>query len=317
MTPRVSRRTVIGAAVAATATGGRARRAAADPASATVVSTDRLAIVAEPSPDAPTVAEAPLGASIFLPEGSDGGATTGPVSGRFSRVEYEGTAGYAQDYFLATDLAQVPYLLQGEEGCQRMALIFNVGVGQPPAEEILDTLRDLEVPATMFVMGWWVEDEPPVFRRMVDEGYVIGSHGYDSIEFPTRSDAEVAADVRAATEAIERVSGQPMARLFTPYASAIDARTRAIVAREGQLPVAWTIYTADYQAEATQQSVYDRVMEGAHDGSLVELHLDAINSAGSTAPALPLIVRDLRAQGFELVTVPELMKPCPAPDASE
>ena len=312
MAQRISRRAVVGTAVTAVV-AGRPFSAKADPAVATVVSTDQVSIVADPSTPANILATAPLGSSVILPDGLEASdIPDGPVFGQYLRVEYNGTTGFAQDYFLAVDPTHVPYLLQGEEGCQRIALIFNVGVGQPPAEGILDTLRDLEVPATMFVMGWWVEDNPPIFRRMVDEGYVIGSHGYDSIELPTRSDAEVAQDVRDALAAIERVSGQPMTRIFTPYASAIDERTRAIVAQEGQLPVGWEVYTADYQAEATGESVYNRVMEGAHDGAIVELHLDAINSAGSTALALPLFVRDLRAEGYRFVTVPEMMQGCPS-----
>lgn len=289
--------------------------AVAAPATATVVGTEQLEIRACPEVACDVVATAPLGASVTVQiEETD---ATGeeeaarPATGRPLQVEYQGTTGYASDLYLATDPAHVPYFLQGEDGCQRVGLIFNIGVGQEPATSILDTLAAEQVPATMFVMGWWADQHPPVLQRMVDEGYLIGSHGYDSIEFPSRSDEEVAEDVQRSREAIEHATGKPVDPYFTPYASAIDERTRAIVAAQGFLPVAWTVYTADFSPDATEQSVYDRVMEGVHDGALVELHLEAINSAGSTALALPRIIRDLRAQGYQFVTVPEMMQPCP------
>ena len=142
-------------------------------------------------------------------------------------------------------------------------------------------------------------------------GYPIGNHGYDSLELTSCSDEEMADDIRRATAAIEEAIGRPIDRYFTPFASAIDERTRAIVAAEGYLPVAWEVYTADFSPEATEQSVYDRVMEGAHDGAIVELHLDAANSAASTGRALPRVIADLRAQGYRFVTIPEMAHPRP------
>lgn len=281
---------------------GIAIPASAAPPTATVVGTEELAILSCPLPDCQVVDRAPLGTAVqIVDEESD----------VFSEVLYNGSFGYASQLYLATDPSHVPFLVEGDPGCQRIALIFNVGVGFEPATGILDTLDTERVPATMFVMGWWAAEHPPILERMVEEGYVIGSHGNWPQELTELSDSEVVADLNNASEAIEHATGKPPAPLFTPYAAASDERVRAIVAASGFLPVAWNVPAADYGEDATEDAVYNRVMNEIYDGAIVELHLDGPASAESTGRALPRLVRDLRAQGYRFVTVPEMAEPCP------
>ena len=273
----------------------------ASPAMATIVGTRELDIRSCATSQCSVVDQVPLGEVVELGAESDGA---------FARITYGGVTGFANKLFLAIDPTHVPYLLSGESGCQRVALIFNVGVGYEPATGILDTLAVERVPATMFVMGWWAAEHPKILTRMVEEGYPIGSHGNWSQELTTLSDEDVAADVQNAVEAIEHATGKPPAPYFTPYAAAIDERVRAIVAATGVLPVAWEVPAADYGPDATADAVYDRVMDEIYDGAIVELHLDGPASAVSTGRALPRLIRDLRAQNYRFVTIPEMIEPC-------
>jgi peptidoglycan/xylan/chitin deacetylase (PgdA/CDA1 family) len=123
-----------------------------------------------------------------------------------------------------------PGFSQGDPGCGRVALIFNIGAGYEPAVSILDTLSATGTPATMFVMGWWAEQNPGLTKQLFDYGFVVGSHGYTPPELTIRSDDDVAWDVQAAAEAIVWASGYAPGPWFTPFAGAIDDRVRAIVA---------------------------------------------------------------------------------------
>ena len=242
-------------------------------------------------------------------------AVTGiPVNG-FVPVRYGASAGYVAEASLGTADAAGPAfsLTEGQPGCDRVALIFNIGSGYEPATSILDTLEAERVPATMFVMGWWAEQNPVLLRRMVRAGFPIGSHGHLPPELTGRTDDDVAADLRTATVAIEQAAGEPPGPWFTPYAAAIDDRVRAIAAAQGYLSVGWTVRSEDWNPEVTAAEIYDRVLSGVHDGAIVELHLDASTSVVSTAVALPGIVRDLRAAGYRFVTIPEMARPCPPP----
>lgn len=266
-----------------------------------VVSTPELLIRGCPNASCEAVAIAPLGADISV---------VGELEAGFLPVTYAGISGFVLPSFVATNDDDPPFFAAGAPGCQRVAFLFNIGVGFPPDTGILDTLETERVPAAMFVMGWWVDQEPPLLDRLVRDGYLIGSHGYGPNELPTLSDDAVLDDITQAARAIERATGESQAPYFTPYAAAIDDRVRSIVASQGYLPVAWEVPAADYGADVTADDVYDRVMTNMYDGAVVEFHLDAAASAESTGVALPRIIADLRSQGYEFVSIPDMMTPC-------
>jgi peptidoglycan/xylan/chitin deacetylase (PgdA/CDA1 family) len=139
---------------------------------------------------------------------------------------------------------------------------------------------------------------------------VVGSHGDTQRTLTDVTDAEIVAEVHNSAAAIDTVLGQPPVPYYTAYASDSDARVQRVIAGQGYLPVGWTAAGADFHDDDTAQDVYGRVMEGATDGAIIELHLDGPSTEQSTATALPTIIRDLEARGYELVTVPEILMPC-------
>ncbi len=206
--------------------------------------------------------------------------------------------------------APVAELVEGEPGCGRVALIFNVGVGYEPRLDILEALKADGVAATVFPMGRWAEEQPAALRRIAEWGFPIGSHGDQGVALTERPDAEVVRDVEDAAAAIAAAAGAPPIPYFTPYAAATDARVQALVARAGYTNVGWRVPAADWDFGITAQDVLDRVLPNVYDGAIVELHLDAPASAESTGVALPLIVERLRADGYTFVTVPEMASAC-------
>ena len=58
-------------------------------------------------------------------------------------------------FFPGVSAAQVeggtaPWFREGDVACGRIALVFNIGIGETPSETILHTLVEKEVDATMF-----------------------------------------------------------------------------------------------------------------------------------------------------------------------
>ncbi|MDQ3044008.1 MAG: polysaccharide deacetylase family protein [Chloroflexota bacterium] len=270
---------------------------------ATVVGTDAVNIRACPSLACEVIASAPLGYALTV---------TGEPRDGFTPVSYGNQVGYAYGLYLATDPASVPYLTHGLPGCKRLALIFNIGIGDEPATGIFDTLKAQIVPATMFPMGWWARERPDLVARMNADGFVVGSHGDQRRLLTELSDADVVREVRASRVAIDTALGSPPGPWFTPYAAAADPRVRALIAAEGFLPVSWTVPADDYGPNATATGVYDRVMRGVTDGAIIEMHLDGPASARSTGVALPWLIADLRAEGYQFVTIPQMTVPCAA-----
>jgi peptidoglycan/xylan/chitin deacetylase (PgdA/CDA1 family) len=198
----------------------------------------------------------------------------------------------------------------GSAGCWQVALMFNVGAGYEPAWGILDTLGAYGVAASMFVMGWLAEQNPALVQQMAADGHPVGSHGYLPPELTSRSDDDVTADLLAAASALSWALGYDPGPWFTPYASASDARVHEIASSLGLITVGWSVESGDWRPEATADSIYSNVMSGIFDGAIIELHMDAQQSMNGTAVALPWILDDLTAQGYRVVTIPQIAAGC-------
>jgi peptidoglycan/xylan/chitin deacetylase (PgdA/CDA1 family) len=198
-------------------------------------------------------------------------------------------------------------VIQGDPNLSNIALVFNVGAGFEPATAILDTLAEQQQRVTFFVMGWWADRHPDVLRQIANGGHEIASHGHSIFDLTHASDAQVRADLANADASISAVTGRTTRPLWSPSAGYRDARVRAIAAELGYRPILWTVDSADWTTEATPESVYSHIVNGAQNGAIVVLHFDSPTSPDSTAQVLSAAIDRLRASGYRLVTVTELL----------
>ena len=196
---------------------------------------------------------------------------------------------------------------QGDPSLANIALVFNVGAGFEPATSILDTLAERQQRATFFVMGWWADKHPSLLRQIADGGHEIASHGYSIFDLTQASDAEVRADLEAADASISGVIGRTTRPLWSPSAGYRNARVRSIAASLGYRPILWTVDSADWTTEATPESVYSHIVNGATNGAIIVLHFDSPRTLDSTAQVLPAAIDALRAAGYRLMTITDLL----------
>ena len=196
---------------------------------------------------------------------------------------------------------------QGDPSLANIALVFNVGAGFEPATSILDTLAERQQRATFFVMGWWADKHPNLLRQIADGGHEIASHGHSIFDLTQASDAEVRADLEAADASISSVIGRTTRPLWSPSAGYRNARVRSIAASLGYRPILWTVDSADWTTEATPESVYSHIVNGATNGAIIVLHFDSPRTLDSTAQVLPAAIDALRAAGYRLMTITDLL----------
>ena len=55
-------------------------------------------------------------------------------------------------------------------------LTFDAGYENGNTETILNALKKHNVSATFFVVGTYIESEPELIQRMIDEGHTVGNH---------------------------------------------------------------------------------------------------------------------------------------------
>ena len=194
----------------------------------------------------------------------------------------------------------------------RVALTFDAEHPDRPhhgehATWVLDELRRLDVRATIFLQGRWVEAFPDLARRVADEGHLVGNHSFYHARMPLLSGDGFEEDIREAERAIREATGvDPRPWLRFPFGAGADAAE--IVDRLpsfGYRHVGWDVEVYEWEPGRTVRELVVAALDGVHahgDGAIVLLH----TWPDPVAPALAGIVGNLRSEGATFVGVDEL-----------
>ena len=180
-----------------------------------------------------------------------------------------------------------------------IALTFDDGPHKKYTAEILDILERNHAFAAFFEVGDRVEKCPEVVLRAYRMGCEIGAHSYDHARLAGMEDRDVLSNLAKADNAFS-AAGVPVPTLFRPPYGELSP---AILNSTGKSIVTWSVDTEDWRfrdARVVTDTVKNR---GNLDGQVVLLH----SLYNSTVDAVREIVPWLQEQGYQLVTVTELL----------
>ena len=191
--------------------------------------------------------------------------------------------------------------LAGRTDRLHVALTFDDGPDPASTPQFLDALADLDVHATFFVLGAQLDANQELGRRLVDAGHEVAVHGWLHRPHLLRAPWRVSADLARTHACVERVCASTP-RFWRPPNGVISGAGLLAARRLGLTPVLWTADGRDWQAQATPESVGERIGRQLHAGGVVLLHDSDITSAPgswrSALGALPGIVEQCRAAGW-------------------
>jgi peptidoglycan/xylan/chitin deacetylase (PgdA/CDA1 family) len=214
-----------------------------------------------------------------------------------------------QNAAISKTLGYTPYVRIAGSQHREIALTFDDGPG-PYTPAVLAVLERMHVPATFFEVGVEEQYFHASTTQIVADGDVIGDHTELHEPMSHLSARDQAAELLQETSAIGAY-GAPFPRLFRPPYGVWNEKTLALLKRYRMLMVLWTVDTNDYR-EPGVQAIVNSAVRGAEPGAIILMH-DAGGNRSETVAALPTIIRDLRREGYKLVTVPQLLLDNPAP----
>ncbi len=190
-----------------------------------------------------------------------------------------------------------------------IALTFDNGPDPEITPQILDILRQYQVQATFFMSGVKIEQQPDLARRIVAERHAVGNRGWNWLSAADQNiDAEH--EVKDTAKLIEETTGAKTA-LFRPSTGDINSPLVNYAKRHHQAVILWSIDSQDPLVAAP--ILLDNVLRNAQPGRIVLLH-DGLNhgsvtpTASATVQALPQMITALQNQGYQFVTMPQLLQ---------
>jgi peptidoglycan/xylan/chitin deacetylase (PgdA/CDA1 family) len=149
----------------------------------------------------------------------------------------------------------------------------------PPgvAERILSMLAANDVRASFFLQGRWATAYPDLARQIANDGHLVGNHSHAHAVLGNYSPEGLAADIRAAEQAIADTTGvDPRPWFRCPFGTTSHSPQLAPVLRDLNYDDAhWNITGHDWEIDASADEIVPRVIDGinAHpEGAVVLLH---------------------------------------------
>jgi len=198
--------------------------------------------------------------------------------------------------------AGIAYRRNGPRGRKQIALTFDDGPG-PYTSSILRALDRFDAKATFFVLGNRVAGRQGVLRQILHEGHELANHSWNHALLA--GGGRGAYDQIRHTNAVIRSATGFTPCLFRPPYGAVSGSLVAEAHRVGLATTAWDVDPRDW-ATPGAGTISARVVGSARSGSIVVMH-DGGEQRRQTVQAVAAIIKRLRARGYELVTVSQLL----------
>ncbi|WP_055621958.1 polysaccharide deacetylase family protein [Streptomyces sp. JHA19] len=178
---------------------------------------------------------------------------------------------------------------------------------------LIAALRELRVPATVFMTGRWAEEYPRQARSLGrDPLFEIANHSYshyayteDCYGLPTVDEERMRADVERAYAAFRAAGVHDAMPYFRFPGGCHDTRALKALVPAGVTAVQWDVVSGDAFATDARAVARD-VLDGVRPGSVVVLHC-TLSAAPTTERVVRQVVPELRREGYRLVKVSELI----------
>ncbi|NRD78967.1 polysaccharide deacetylase family protein [Bacillus sp. BRMEA1] len=198
-------------------------------------------------------------------------------------------------------------IYKGSSSLKRVALTFDDGPDNYYTPKILDILKAKGVKATFFMVGKEAKRFPDIVKRIADEGNALGNHSWDHPKLWTLNNQQITQEIVSTQNEIQQITGQ-RTTLFRPPYGRVTPADITLIHNLGYRVIDWSVDTLDWKGTSAP-NILQIVNKEVSPGGIILEHSLASHPGelNGTVQALPQIIDHLRAQGYEFVTVPELL----------
>lgn len=197
-------------------------------------------------------------------------------------------------------LRKVPiYRVETEE--KLVALSFDATWGSDKTEKIMEIVKSYNFTATFFLVGFWMDKNPELTKKIADNGFEIGTHSNVHAHMSKFSYEQSLSDLKLSMEKVEKYTGKKPVMFRPPFGEYNNNLINAAEAL-GLKTIQWDVDSLDWK-ELTAEQICNRVMSKTKEGSIVLFH----NSSNHVLDVLPTILNYLSMKKFKAVNMSDLV----------
>lgn len=184
---------------------------------------------------------------------------------------------------------------------KKIAISFDASWGADNTEKLLDILDKYNVKTTFFLVGGWVDKYPDKVKEIHKRGHEIGNHSNTHPDMTTLSKEKIVQEIAATDAKIMTITGEKT-KLFRFPSGSYNNLAIETVESTNHKCIQWDVDSVDWKEKGAQEE-YDRVIKNVKSGSIVLFH----NNAKYTPENLPKILEKLKAEGYKIVPISQLI----------
>lgn len=182
-----------------------------------------------------------------------------------------------------------------------IALTFDDGPHPKVTPRVLEALQQYDAKATFFMLGKQVETYSTVAKQVAEAGHEIANHSSGHLDLTKLSNETIKQEINETNNKIEKVTGLNPTLVRPPYGAYNDIVIN-FANNNGDSIILWSVDSLDWKSR-NASAVIETVTRNVTNGSIVLLH----DIHASTADALPQLLESLGNQGYQFITVSDLL----------
>lgn len=184
---------------------------------------------------------------------------------------------------------------------KQVAISFDAAWGADKTDGILEILKEYDVTATFFLVGFWVDEYGEKVQAISDAGMEIGTHSENHPDMAKLDAETIKNELVTSTQKIENITNKKVELFRAPFGSYNNTLLDQAESL-GLITIQWDVDTLDWKGlSAAEMSA--RVNSKVKNGSIILMH----NNSDNILDGLRLILDCLTMQGYDVTSVGELI----------
>lgn len=184
---------------------------------------------------------------------------------------------------------------------KKIAITFDAAWGADKTSDIISILKQNNIKATFFLVGFWAEKYPDKIEELVQSGMEIATHSQTHPHLSKMSEEKIREEIIGSAKNIEAISKTKIKLFRAPFGEYTNT-TISMCEQNGIYPIQWNVDSLDWKGISASE-INSRIESQVKSGSIILCH----NNSDHIVEAIRTLIPKLINSGYEFVTVSELI----------
>lgn len=184
-------------------------------------------------------------------------------------------------------------------------LTFDEGYEAGYTSKLLDTLKENNVKAAFFITAHYLNTQPELVQRMIDEGHIVGNHTVNHKSMPDLDDNKIKEEIMNLHTTVYEKFNYEM-KYIRPPMGEFSERTLSLINDLGYTTTMWSLAYDDWDENKQGREEYgkSKVLDNVHNGAIILLH----GNSKDNCNILGECIKQIREMGYEFKSLDEFKR---------